>query len=154
MEHQRASEIAEGYRDEPGATIATLQDIQREENYVPPEALAEAAMSLNVPLSQLYSVATFYSAFSLKPRGRHVINVCLGTACHVRGGTRLLEKLERDLGVSPGQMTRDRKYSLETVRCVGCCSLSPVVTVDGDTFGRVRQDKLPAILKRYDEVRP
>jgi NADH:ubiquinone oxidoreductase subunit E len=126
-----------------------LQDIQAEYNYLPREVLNQISQELQMPLSQVLRVATFYAAFSLKPRGRHLINVCLGTACHVRGGGRILEKLERELGIKSGEASSDLKFSLETVRCIGCCSLAPVIRIDEDTHGRLRQDKIPRILKKY-----
>jgi len=131
------------------AMIAILQDIQREEGYLPRKTLTALAKKTNVPLSRLYALTTFYRSFSLKPTGRHKIGVCLGTACHVRGGQSILDKLERDLGVSAGTTTADRRFTLETVRCLGCCSIGPVVRVGAETFGRVRQDKMPKILADF-----
>jgi NADH-quinone oxidoreductase subunit E len=104
---------------------------------------------MQIPLGQVFRIATFYNALSLKPRGRHKIDVCLGTACHVRGGERILSKLERDLGVSVGETTKDKRFTLESVHCVGCCSLGPVAVIDGDVFGRLSQDKVPALLKDF-----
>jgi NADH:ubiquinone oxidoreductase subunit E len=117
--------------------------------YLPKEVLIEISAKLDIPASQVYSVATFFKAFTLKPRGRHMISVCLGTACHVRGATDILSKLERDLGIEEGSTTEDIRFSLETVRCVGCCSLAPVVVIDKDTYGRLSQQKVPDILEQY-----
>jgi NADH-quinone oxidoreductase E subunit len=141
--------IANKYRDGKAGVISLLQEINLQYGYLPEEALKLAAKKLDVPLIQVYSVATFYTAFSLRPRGRHLINVCLGTACFVRGGTRIVEKLERELGIKAGRTTEDLKFSLETVHCLGCCSLAPVMRIDKDTYGRLRQEKVPQILKRY-----
>ena len=101
------------------------------------------------PLSQVYGVATFFKAFSLKPRGRHLINVCLGTACHVRGSVRILEELERGLGIKRGETTQDLKYTLETVNCVGACALGPIVIVDGEYSGQMKTDKVKPLLESY-----
>jgi len=135
-----------------GALLTKLHAINAEHGYLPEEELRRAASELGVPLSQLYSTASFYAAFSFQPRGRHTIQVCLGTACYIRGGEKLLEKLETILGVKPGETTDDQAFTLETVYCLGSCSMSPVVRVDGDTYGRLRADRLPRILKKYQAV--
>ncbi len=135
-----------------GALLTRLHAINAEHGYLPEEELRHAADELGVPLSQLYSTASFYAAFSFQPRGRHTIRVCLGTACYIRGGEKLLEKLEATLGVKPGETTDDLAFTLETVYCLGSCSMSPVVRVDGDTYGRLRADRLPRILKKYQAV--
>jgi len=135
-----------------GALLTKLHAINAEHGYLPEEELRRAADELGVPLSQLYSTASFYAAFSFQPRGRHTIRVCLGTACYIRGGEKLLEKLETILGVKPGETTDDLAFTLETVYCLGSCSMSPVVRVDGDTYGRLRADRLPRILKKYQPV--
>ena len=132
-----------------GALLARLHAINAEHGYLPEADLRLAADELGVPTSQVYSAASFYTAFSLEPRGRHTIQVCLGTACYIRGGDRLLEKLKATLGVEPGETTEDRAFTLETVYCLGSCSMSPVIRVDGDTYGRLRADRLPRILKKY-----
>jgi NADH-quinone oxidoreductase subunit E len=132
-----------------GALLARLHAINAEYGYLPEDELRRAADELDVPLSQLYSAATFYAAFSFEPRGRHTVHVCLGTACYIRGGEKLLEKLEAILGVKPGETTADRAFTLETVHCVGSCSMSPVMRVGGATYGRLKADLLPRILKKY-----
>jgi len=137
----------QGY--EPSALIAVLQDIQKEMRYLPRDALRLVSARLNLPLTRVYGIATFYKAFSLKPRGRHLINVCLGTACHVRGGVKILEAFERGLGVEAGGTTPDERFSLETVRCVGCCGLAPVVVVDENFHGKLTQEKIPQVLSQY-----
>jgi NADH-quinone oxidoreductase subunit E len=104
---------------------------------------------MGIPLSRVYSVATFFKAFSLKPRGKHLINVCLGTACHVRGAARVLDKLERSLGIRSGETTEDCKFTLETVNCMGCCALGPVVKIDGQYFGEMGPEKVNPLLARY-----
>ena len=129
--------------------IGALQDIQRELNYVPEEALRLVAEKIDVPLSQVYSIATFYKAFSLVPRGRHLVNVCMGTACHVRGGVQILEKLKRDLGIETGETSDDGRFSLEAVRCLGCCGLAPVIMIDGNFHGKLTQKSLERVLEQY-----
>ena len=137
------------YKTEKGGIISVLQEINREYGYLPEDALKLVAKKLDVPLIQVYSIATFYTAFSLKPRGRHLINVCLGTACFVKGGNRILEKLERELGIKAGETTKELRYSLDTVHCIGCCSLAPVIRIDEDAYGRLKQEKVPEILKKH-----
>lgn len=130
--------------------ISYLQDIQKELNYLPQEALRFVARRVHVSLPRVYGLATFYRTFSLVPRGRHIIHVCLGTACHVRGGTNLLDSFERELGIRSGETTYDDKYSLESVRCVGCCGLAPVFIIDGKFYGKMTQEKIPQILGSYE----
>jgi len=129
--------------------VSILQDIQAEHNYLPQEALIQVSQGLGIALSQIYSVATFFKSFSLIPRGRYLINVCLGTACHVRGAVRVLEEIERELGINPGETTEDLKYSLETVNCVGACALGPIVIVDGEYSGQIKATKVKPLLENY-----
>ncbi len=149
MEVSKIDGIIRQYGGRESAILAILQDIQAEEKYLPKETLEYVSQRMQIPLGQVFRIATFYNALSLKPRGRHKIDVCLGTACHVRGGDKILDKLERDLGVSVGETTKDKRFTLEAVHCVGCCSLGPVAVVDGDVFGRLSQDKVPALLKEF-----
>ncbi len=130
--------------------IACLQDIQKELNYLPHDALRLVAMRVGVNLTRVYSIATFYKSFSLRPRGRHLIHVCLGTACHVRGGARLLESFERELGIQTGSTTYDNRFTLESVRCLGCCGLAPVVMIDNKFYGKVTQDKVRELINSYE----
>ena len=141
--------IIDRYQHDRGQLVSILQEIQAEYLYLPKDALEEVSRILDVPLSQVYSVATFFRAFSLKPRGRHLINVCLGTACHVRGAARVLEKIERDLGIDRGGTTDDLKFTLETVNCVGCCALGPMIIIDEGYFGQMKSDKVSSLLARY-----
>ena len=145
----RIGTILDGYRRDKGLLVSILQDTQAEYNYLPREALVQVSQGLDIPLSQVYSVATFFKAFSLKPRGRHLINVCLGTACHVRGAVRVLETIERELGIKPGDTTEDLKYTLETVNCVGACALGPIVVIDGEYSGQMKADKVKPLLEDY-----
>jgi len=130
-----------------GSLIAALAAIQERWRYLPPEALLLASARFGVPLSQVYGVATFYNAFSLKPKGRHCLNVCMGTACHVRGSPRVLDRLETKLGVQAGETTRDRQYTLETVNCLGACALGPIVVSDGEYSGQMTPQKVDVLLK-------
>jgi NADH-quinone oxidoreductase subunit E len=141
--------ILDNYQRDKGMLVSILQDIQAEYNYLPKEALVELSQTLGAPLSQVYSVATFFKAFSLEPRGRHLINVCLGTACHVRGAVRVLEAIERELDIKASKTTKDLKFTLETVNCVGCCALGPVVIIDGEYYGQMKTDKVRALLENY-----
>lgn len=143
-------DILQKYDYTESGLIAILQDIQRKMNYLPQSVLRFVASRLNVPLTRVYGIATFYKAFSLKPRGRHLINVCLGTACHVRGGVRIMERLERELDIKAGETTYDARFSMESVRCVGCCGLAPVVVIDDNFHGKLTQDKIPKILRQYE----
>jgi len=130
--------------------IGILQDIQQELNWLPREALNRVASRLNVPLSRVFGIASFYKAFSLVPRGRHVLQACTGTACHVRGGPKVLSDLKSHLDVEEGETTEDGRFTLEVVRCLGCCSLAPVVMVDDDFHGLLDQDDVVKHLSRYE----
>lgn len=143
-------QVIEKYGKKEAGLIGILQDIQKAKGYLPEEDLSIVASEVNVPLSRLFALATFYKAFSLIPRGRHLINVCLGTACHVRGGAKLLDKLQRDLGIEPGETTADKRFSLEAVRCVGCCGLAPVVVIDEHFHGKLNQKNLEKVLTKYE----
>lgn len=130
--------------------IMILQAIQRRYNYLPRAALNYLSAKMGVPMSQIYGVATFYSSFSLEPRGRNIISICLGTACHVRGGARVHDKLEELLKIGDGQTTEDKRFTLESVRCIGCCSLGPVVKINEDMHGRISSDEVEKVLAQYE----
>jgi len=149
MTQSEIDTIIEEHGRKESAILAILQRIQSKENYLPKEDLEYISQKLKIPLTSIFRIATFYNALSLKPRGRHKIDVCLGTACHVRGGGKILEKLERELKISVGETTKDKKFSLESVRCLGCCSLGPVAVIDGQVYGRLTQDKIPSLLKEF-----
>lgn len=149
MEAAKIDSIIKRYKGKESAILAILQDIQGFEKYLPKEDLEYVSKKMNIPLTNLFRIATFYNALSLKPRGRHQIDVCLGTACHVRGGKKILEKMERDLGITVGETTKDKQFTLESVRCLGCCSLGPVAVIDGNVYGRLTQDRVPALLKEF-----
>ena len=148
---RKVSDIIDKYRQEKSVLIPVLQGITREYGYLPKDILVYVSLELDIPLSQIHSVATFYTAFSLEPRGKYMVSVCLGTACHVQGGGRILERLERELKISPGETTKDKQFSLEAVRCLGCCGLAPVFTVNEDLYGKVTQSKVTKLIKQYRE---
>lgn len=150
MKVTELEQLVQKHGGDDSALIAVLQDIQTQEGYLPREALTLLSERLKVPLSRLYALATFYRSFSLTPTGRHRVSVCLGTACHVRGGQAILNRVEREIGVPAGGTTPDRQFTLETVRCLGCCALSPVVRVNAETFGMVKQEKVTTILRKFD----
>jgi len=137
------------YNYEKKALISILQYIQEEYNYLPQEALKIVSKTLGIPLIDIVGVVTFYRAFSLEPRGKHLITVCVGTACHVRGGPNILEKFERKLNVKAGKTTDDGQFSLETVACLGCCAIGPVVIVDDNYHAQTSIRKVDAILKKH-----
>ena len=130
------------------SVIPILEEIQNRFRYLPPEALILASEYLDVPLSQAYAVATFYHAFSLKPKGKHCLNICMGTACHVRGSPQLLNRIETKLGIRAGGTTRDKLFTLETVNCLGACALGPIVVIDGEYSGHMTPQKSDALLRR------
>jgi NADH-quinone oxidoreductase subunit E len=132
--------------------IAVLESIQARYRYLPPEALILAAERLGVPLAQAYSVATFYHAFSLRPKGKHCLHVCMGTACHVRGSPQVLDRLQTKLGIKAGGTTRDRTFTLETVNCLGACALGPIVVTDGEYSGQMTAQKADALLRRVTKA--
>lgn len=139
--------LSEERRGRPGAVTETLLEIQRLCRHLPEEALQEVARGLGVPLSRLYAAATFYAAFSLTPLGEHQVAVCRGTACHVRGAGRLVDELQRRLGIAPGQTTPDGAVTLEEVRCLGSCSLAPVMAVDGRVHGRLTPERAARVVR-------
>jgi len=137
------------HRSKPGALIPVLEEVQDTCGYLPTALQLRVAKGLNIPVANVYGVVTFYSFFTMVPRGKHVIRVCLGTACYVRGGQKILEALVGNLGIAPGECTADRNFSLETVRCLGACGLAPVVVIDEDTHGQMKPAKLDKILAEY-----
>ncbi len=142
-------ELVEKYKNESGALIPILQEIQESFGYLPEETLIFVSDEMDIPLGRIWGVVTFYSQFYLSPRGRNIIRLCRGTACHVRGGKRLLEKVERVLGIKRGETTPDFEFTLETVRCLGTCFLAPVIMINHDYFGRVTPGKVENILQQY-----
>jgi NADH:ubiquinone oxidoreductase subunit E len=149
MDETKLTEIIEKYGPDTNAVVAMLQDIQEEYNYLPKEILEKLSAETDIPLSRILSVATFYKAFSLTPKGKYPINVCLGTACHVRGGARLMEKLERELGIDRGETSEDLRFSLDEVRCLGCCGLAPVIMVGKDVHGKLSEATVSPVINQY-----
>ena len=145
----RVDTLIGNYADKKEHLISLLQDIQVEFNYLPRDVLVKVSQKMDIPLSQIFSVATFFRTFSLKPRGRHLVTVCTGTACHVKGAERLVSKMERDYKVSPGETTEDLRFTFETVNCLGCCALGPVMVVDGKYESQMTPDKVDRILRTY-----
>ena len=142
--------IIDKHQGEASALIQVLLDIQREHHWLPKQALARVSEKLQVPYARILHIATFYKAFSLVPKGRHEIQVCMGTACHVRGAPRVLDTVQDLTGIKPGETDLDLKFSLETVNCLGCCALGPVMVVDGDTHGRLAPGETADVLENYE----
>lgn len=142
--------IIERHRRIQSRLIAILQDVQGVFGYLPRGELRFVSEELSVPLSRLYGIATFYKAFKLIPRGRHEIRLCAGTACHVRGTEKIKDAIERELGIEAGETTGDLRFSFDTVRCLGCCGLAPVMTVDEDVHGRLTSASIKKILENYE----
>ena len=149
---KKVDSIVDRYKDERGGLISILQDVQAEYNYLPQEALVLLSKKLEVPLINIYGIATFFKSFSLTPRGKHLLTVCSGTACHVRGGPKILEEFERKLKIKSGQTTEDNLYTLETVNCLGCCAIGPIVVKDGEYFGQMSIAKTRLVLKKAKPV--
>lgn len=144
----RVDEIMARQNRDRSAVIAMLQDIQAEFRYLPEEVLRYLSQSMAIPIAKIYSLASFYRAFSLEPRGKHLIHVCLGTACHVRGAVRILGTIERTLGIQAGETDANLEFTLETVNCLGACALGPVVVVNGEYHGQMTSAKATRLLKR------
>jgi NADH-quinone oxidoreductase subunit E len=145
----RVQEIVQAHGMRKEHMIAILLDCQEEYRYLPREVLEELAVQIDTPLTSVLRIATFFRAFSLRPVGRHQIHVCMGTACNIQGGPRLVEALERELKVKRGDTTPDLEFSLDTVNCVGCCGLAPVVTVGQDVHGKMKQSAVARLIKQY-----
>jgi NADH-quinone oxidoreductase subunit E len=150
MATQEVNRILKRYGNDPTDIIAILQDVQQTYRYLPKDAMETLAGRLDIPLSRVYHLATFFRAFSLEPRGKHELHVCMGTACHVRGAPRILDALERGLKVKAGETTPDLQYTLETVNCVGACALGPVVVVDGQSKGKLNPQRAERLLKQIE----
>lgn len=149
MTMDRVDQIIDKYTCDPGILIQLLLDIQHELNWIPPEAITRINKRLKIPVTEIYRAASFYTALSLKPRGRHLIRVCSGTACYVRGGPRILDSVERSLAIKAGETTPDNKFTLETVNCLGCCALGPVVEIDGQYHGKLSSANIERLLSGF-----
>jgi NADH-quinone oxidoreductase subunit E len=150
METTRIDQIIDKHEAKASALVQVLLEIQSENHWLPKEALERVAERLQVPLSRIQHIVTFYKAFSLVPKGRHEIHVCMGTACHVRGAQRILDRVEDITGIKAGETDQDLKFSLETVNCLGCCALGPVMVVDGAYHGKMVPAKSEDVLKNYE----
>jgi NADH-quinone oxidoreductase subunit E len=150
MDNGEIDKILDKYPRDPSSLIQVLLEIQSEHHWLPKEALAKVSKKLNVPLNRIQHITTFYKAFSLVPKGRHQIHLCAGTACHVRGAKRVLEVVQDVTGLKPGLTDQDFKFSLETVNCVGCCALGPVMVIDGEYHGKMAPAKAAGVLKNYE----
>jgi len=144
---KKVAEIIQKYNSNKGFLVPILQDVQKEFNYLPREALNAVSTILDLPLSRIYELATFYKAFSLNPRGRHQLSLCMGTACHVRGASLLQESIERGLNIKAGETSDDLEFTFETVNCLGACALGPILVVDEEYQGQVTLSKTNKILK-------
>lgn len=144
----RLDEIFEHHKDKTAPLIGVLQEINAEFNYLPPDILRHVSNDLDIPLAHIVKVATFYSLFSLKPRGKHLITVCQGTTCFVRGSERLMEEVQNTIGIKPGEVSKDGKFSLEIVRCIGCCALAPTMRIDQKVHAKVHPNCVSDILRR------
>ena len=148
IDTEKLDSLINKYGAKREALIPLLQDIQSFINWLPEEVIREVARRLQIPLIDVYGIVTFYRSFSLKPRGKHSITVCLGTACHVRGGQRIVDSISRELGIKPGETTKDLQFTLETVNCLGCCAIGPIVVVDDEYYGGMTSQKAISIIKR------
>ena len=149
MNIDRIDRIIDKYGCEEEVLIQLLLEIQRELNWIPPEAIIRINKRLKIPVSEIYRIVSFYTALSLEPRGLHLLRVCAGTACYVRGGPRILDSVERTLNISAGETTKDGNFTLETVNCLGCCALGPVVEIDGQYHGKLSPARVEKLLSKY-----
>ena len=150
MDNGKIDKILEKYPSEPSSLIQVLLEIQKENRWLPKEALKRVSKKLKVPLNRIQHIITFYKAFSVVPKGRHEIHVCTGTACHVRGASRVLGAVQDQTGLKPGLTDQELRFSLETVSCVGCCALGPVMVIDEDYHGQMDPAKSEDVLKNYE----
>jgi NADP-reducing hydrogenase subunit HndA len=149
---RKLQEIIEKYKNVEGALIPVLHEAQDVYGYLPMSVQKKIAEELNIPLSEIYGVVTFYTQFSLKPKGRFKVNVCMGTACYVKGSNLILDKLQEKLGISVGDCTEDGKFSLEACRCIGACGLAPVIMINDDVYGKLSPDDIDKVLDKYKDL--
>lgn len=150
MDNDKIDQIIDKHQCEAGSLIQILLDIQSENHWLPREALDRVSEKLHVPMSKIQHITTFYKSFSLVPKGRHEVHVCMGTACHVRGAQRVLDTVQDQIGIKPGETDVELKFSLETVNCIGCCALGPVMVVDGEYHGNITPAQIEETLKNYE----
>jgi NADH-quinone oxidoreductase subunit E len=147
---EKIDRIIDQHQKQAGSLIQILLEIQRENHWLSDKAMRRVSDRLQIPLSRILHIATFYKAFSLVPKGRHEIHICMGTACHVRGARRVLDTVQDLTGIKPGETDLELKFSLETVNCLGCCALGPVMEIDGRIHGKLSPTETPVVLKNYD----
>jgi len=150
MDNDRVDQIIDKHEAEPSSLIQVMLEIQSENNWLPKSTLDRISERLGVPLARILHIATFYKAFSLVPKGRHGVHICVGTACHVRGASRILDTVQEKIGIKPGETDLDLKFSLEVVNCLGCCALGPVMEIDGKTHGKMTPGETAEVLKNYE----
>ena len=150
MNKERIDQIIDKHQGEASSLIQILLEIQSENHWLPKDAIERVSEKLQVPISRIRHIATFYKAFSLVPKGRHEVHVCLGTACHVRGAARVLDAVQDLTGIKPGETDLDLKFSLETVNCIGCCALGPVMEIEGKIYGKLTTAETADVLKRHE----
>ena len=150
IELDKITQITDKYQSDPSMLIQILLEIQRENHWLSKESLTLVSERLGVPLNRIYQITTFYKAFSLIPKGQHIVTVCTGTACHVRGSPRIVDRVQEILGIGPGETTSDLNFSLETVNCLGCCALGPVMVVDGEYHGHLSPGEVKHKLGKYE----
>lgn len=146
---EKIDKSVEKYQADPGSLISILQEVQNIFGYLPKESLSYLSQKLKVPESRIWGIVTFYAQFYLEPRGKNIIRICQGTACHVKGAKKVLDRLQKILGIEPGETTEDLNFSLETVRCLGTCFLAPVVMVNQDYFGKLTPDRVEQVINQY-----
>ena len=149
-QEERLQQVIAAHRGLPGATMPVLQAAQEIFGYLPEEVQIMVAEGLGIPLTEVYGVASFYAQFTLNPKGKYQISVCLGTACYVKGASDVLTAVEKKLGIKPGGITPDGKFSLDSCRCVGACGLAPVMMINGEVYGRLTADDIPGIIAKYE----
>lgn len=150
MEIEKVDAIIDKHNGEKSNLLQIMLEVQSANNWLPKNVLARISERLDVPMTRIQHIATFYKAFSLVPKGRHKVHICVGTACHVRGATRILDTVAEITGIKPGETDLDLKFSVETVNCLGCCALGPVMDVDGDVHGKMSPVKTAQALKMYE----
>ena len=150
VDHAWIDSILERHQNDPAPLIQVLQIINDERGYLPRSMLEYLTVRFEIPLTEIYRVASFYNVFNLEPAGRHTIEICLGTSCYMRGSGRLLNRLEQTIGIREGETTEDSRFTLRTVRCIGCCALAPSMRIDGVTFGNINHNTIPDILEKFE----
>ena len=148
----KLKEVIDAHKSEPGAVIPVLHEAQNIYGYLPIEVQTMIAEGLNVPLAEIYGIVTFYAQFSLNPKGKYQIGICLGTACYVKGSNLILDKVKEILGIDVGECTPDGKFSIDATRCIGACGLAPVMTVNDDVYGKLTVEQIPDIIKKYQDM--